>query len=114
MADDERLKRLERVVDELDTRVSTTDALALLPERITDLREDLVAVREDLGEERRAAREFRRDIWRAIAELKNDLNRRFDVVDAAHAAAGNVDWRTVLAVVTGVSVPIAAAIIATS
>jgi ABC-type transporter Mla subunit MlaD len=69
-----------------------------------------VAVRDDLGK-----------VSKAVSDLARTVNDRFDRVDLAHenAARGKrrgvwgIDWPTVLAVVSGITVPIVGVLIAT-
>lgn len=105
-----------RRLDEVEDQV---EALRLLPERMADMRATCEAglqatksLREDVlrGDDREDGRV--KGLHTRLDQLDRKLDQRFDHIDVAHAAAAGVDWRTVLAVVTGVAVPLAVAIIA--
>lgn len=112
VAFDDHGRRLHEVEDQVE-------ALRLLPERMADLRATCEASHE-LTKSVRAdvlrgdAREDRRvsGLHNRLDQLDHKLDERFDRIDGAHDRAAGVDWRTVLAVVTGVTVPLFVAIIA--
>lgn len=111
VAFDDHGRRLHEVEDQVE-------ALRLLPERMADLRatceashETTKSLRADVlrGDDREDRRV--KGLHDRLDQLDRKLDERFDRVDGAHAAAAGIDWRTVLAVVTGVAVPLAVAII---
>ena len=110
------LERLERRVEDVE---NVSEALSLLPQRVTYLREDVQGLREqhraaDAREERRI-----RELHERLEKLAGDMHERFDKVDEAHdtsaATAGKLDVRgvlaTALACATAIGVPIAVALI---
>jgi Zn-finger domain-containing protein len=88
---DDRFRKLEATVDEIDTRLDTMQALAGIPDLVLTLREDLWAVRRD------------------VRQMRQRMDARFDDVDAAHAAAKGIDWKTVftlaVASASGIGMP---------
>lgn len=113
---DQAIDGLAREIGDLEDQV---EALRRLPERMAELRATCEAshqLTKDLREDvlRGDAREDRRvaGLHRKLDSLGADVAERFDRIDGAHDRAAGIDWRTVLAVVTGVTVPLAVAVIA--
>lgn len=116
---------LEAITRRLEEAEDQIEALRLLPERMAELRATCNAshalvvdlrtaqLRGDDREERRVGK-----LHEKVDKIDAKLDERFDRIDTTAAAtrdsAAGVDWRTVLAVVTGVAVPLAVAIIAAS
>ncbi len=104
-------QRLDRQEDELT-------ALRELPAAVAGLSRGLTAVEEGQRRiERRLDVADEEEVRRVVA-LRTDLRQmnqkiddRFDRVDLAHERARGVDWKTVLAVVTGITVPLFVAIV---
>lgn len=106
----------DQAIDGLAARVADTERrvadLSAIPERVGALRDSVELLRvearaADEREERRVSA-VRSD----LAERRKQDDERFEKIDDLHRRGSKVDWRTVLAVVAGVAVPIAAAIIA--
>lgn len=79
--------------------------------RVTALRNDLQQALKRIDDRFDASAEDRRDVTKALGELTSIVAALSQQPPRRFAA---VDWKTVLAVVSGVSIPVAAAIIGTS
>lgn len=128
---DQALDRLAGEVDDTKNELLPLKELPAATAEIARGLEDLVETSRDMRRamERAADLEERRikGLHRDNRELRKELLGRFDKVDRDHETAakavaaatgqpvpaGRTDWKTVLAAISALTVPLAAAIIAT-
>jgi hypothetical protein len=105
----------DKAIDVLHERLGLVEdfqaVLNPLPERVANLKDSLDQIRvaqrdAALLAERRDAENRTR-----FEKLTEDMTRRFNTVDQANDRQRGIDWKTVLAVITGVVAPIVGAII---
>jgi hypothetical protein len=120
------VKRIENVEDEVTAMRELPAAvshLAATVEGLSDSHRELRSAHLEAGkDEVRRFEAMRRDLGKvsdAVTDLAKTVAERFDRVDLAHENAApkkrglwGIDWPMVLAVVTGITVPIVAVLIA--
>lgn len=115
-ADRDRRRWNDTALDQLEVRVGDVEdvgtTVAGLPDQVLGLKDAVeqlrLAHRDAASLEERRVASMRAD----IGKLHDLIEKRFDVVDQAHARQKGVDWKTVLAVAATIVVPIVVAIIA--
>lgn len=117
---DEHPPHDRRASDE-DRRRWGDQALDLLNDRVGDIEDQLIervtAVKETAERIERRYEEGTKALHRRLDRMTDQIDKRFDAVDKAHAAAAarpqviveprrGVDWKTVMAVVSAITVPL--------